>query len=231
MNIPIDLKSFKSIGVTGPNLAKMAPANKANVVFKISMYGSPSASSFQADKLRVLVEARQITGIPLYIGEWNNVKREKTIDEEGQLVSKINPQLSDINQAEAIEMVQTFKRIGAWGAAYWIWNFQPHVVSNYNLVDVVSPDAPIQTTQYFDIVRTAYSTVYGNIIMPTSSSTSTVQTCPDGSAPDANGNCPATITTNQNPQQPQSDNNAPQPDHKDKSSKHKNHKGSRTDIT
>jgi hypothetical protein len=216
MNIPIDLKSFKSIGVTGPNLAKMAPANKANVVFKISMYGSPSISSFQADKLRALVQAYKITGTPLYVGEWNNVKREKTIDEEGQIVSKINPELSDINQTEAIQMVQTFKRIGAWGAAYWIWNFQPHAVSNYNLVDVVSPDAPIQTTQYFDILRTAYSTVYGDIIMPTGSSSTTIQTCPDGSAPDANDNClssTTTVTTDQNAQQLQSDNDVPQPDH------------------
>ena len=39
MNIPIDLKS--PIAVTPQNLAKMAPANKANVIFKISMYGSP----------------------------------------------------------------------------------------------------------------------------------------------------------------------------------------------
>jgi hypothetical protein len=122
-------------------------------------------------------------------------------------------------------MVQTFKRIGAWGAAYWIWNFQPHVVSNYNLVDVVSPDAPIQTTQYFDIVRTAYSTVYDNIIMPTGSSSTTVQTCHDGSAPDANGNCPATTTTNKDAQQSQSDSNTPQPDHDHKPSKHKHHKG------
>src|SRR5919205_380279 len=60
MNIPIDLKS--PIGVTSQNLAKMAPANKQNVVFKISMYGSPLASSFQAAKLRVLVHAIQLTG-------------------------------------------------------------------------------------------------------------------------------------------------------------------------
>jgi hypothetical protein len=227
MNIPIDQKSMTTLGVTAQNLAKMAPANKQNVVFKISMYGSPSSSSFQASKLRTLVQARQITGIPLYIGEWNNVKREKTIDEEGQIVSKINPQLSNINQTEANQMVQTFKRIGAWGAAYWIWNFQPHAVSNYNLIDVISNDAPIQTTQYFDIVRTAYSTAYGKLIMPAGSSSTTIQTCPDDSTPDANGNClsATTVTTDQNAQQPQSDNDVPQPDHNHKSLKHKHHKG------
>jgi hypothetical protein len=169
MNIPIDLKS--PIGVTPQNLAKMAPANKQNVVFKISMYGSPSSSSFQASKLRTLVQARQITGTPLYIGEWNNVKRETTIDEEGQIVSKINPQLSDINQTDANQMVQTFKRVGAWGAAYWIWNFQSHIVSNYNLIVVISHAAPLKTTKYFDIVKTAYSTVYGNTTKPQISAT------------------------------------------------------------
>ena len=173
MNIPIDQKSMTTLGVTAQNLAKMAPANKQNVVFKISMYGSPSSSSFQANKLRTLVQARQITGTPLYIGEWNNVKREKTIDEEGQIVSKINPQLSDINQTEAIQMVQTFKRIGAWGAAYWIWNFQSHIVSNYNLIAVISKAAPMAPTKYFDIVKTAYATVYGNTIKPQIPATST----------------------------------------------------------
>ena len=165
MNIPIDLKS--PIGVTPQNLAKMTPANKANLVFKVSMYGSPLTSTFQANKLKVFLQTRQITGIPLYFGEWNNVKRETTIDEEGQIVSKINPLLSDISQPEATQIVQTFKSIGAWGAAYWIWNFQPHIVSNYNLIVVIAHNAPLQTTKYFDIVKTAYSTVYGSLIKPT----------------------------------------------------------------
>jgi hypothetical protein len=173
MNIPIDQKSITTLGINPQNLAKMAPANKQNVVFKISMYGSPSTSSFQASKLRILVQARQITGTPLYIGEWNNVKRETTIDEEGQIVSKINPQLSDINQTEANQMVQTFKRVGAWGAAYWIWNFQSHIVSNYNLIAVISKAAPMAPTKYFDIVKTAYLTVYGNTIKPQIPVTST----------------------------------------------------------
>jgi hypothetical protein len=200
MNIPIDQKSMTSLGVTPQNLAKMAPANKQNVVFKISMYGLPSSSSFQASKLRALVQARQITGTPLYIGEWNNVKREKTIDEEGQLVSKINPQLSDINQTEATQMVQTFKRIGAWGAAYWIWNFQSHIVSNYNLIAIISHAAPLTPTKYFDIVKTAYLTVYGNTLKPQTPVTSTgtaAGTTPSKSpiTPSPSASTPSTTTT------------------------------------
>jgi hypothetical protein len=203
MNIPIDQKSITTLGVTPQNLAKMAPANKQNVVFKISMYGSPSSSSFQASKLRILVQARQITGTPLYIGEWNNVKREKTIDEEGQIINKINPQLSDINQTEATQMVQTFKRVGAWGASYWIWNFQSHIVSNYNLIAVISKASPMAPTKYFDIVKTAYATVYGNAIKPqipatlTGTATGTTPpkslTTPSPSAPSASSS--STTTT------------------------------------
>jgi Cellulase (glycosyl hydrolase family 5) len=197
MNIPIDLKS--PIGVTPQNLAKMAPTNKTNVIFKISMYGSPSSSTFQASKLRVLVQARQITGTPLYVGEWNNVKRENTIDEEGQIVSKINPKLSDINQTEAIQMVQTFKRIGAWGAAYWIWNFQSHIVSNYNLIVVISHAAPLKTTKYFDIVKTSYATVYGDTINPqipvTSTGTATGTTSSKSPSPPSPPSPPASSSS------------------------------------
>jgi hypothetical protein len=87
---------------------------------------------------------------------------------------------------------------------------------------VIQHNAPVQTTQYFDIVRTAYSPVYGDIIVPTESTTT--PTCADGSAPGANGNCHATITINKDAQQLQSDSNTPQPDHDHKPSKHKHHK-------
>ena len=39
MSIPVDLKS--NIGVNATNLAKMAPVNKTNTIFKFSIYGLP----------------------------------------------------------------------------------------------------------------------------------------------------------------------------------------------
>ena len=161
MNIPVDLKS--PIGVNPENLALMAPENKTNVVFKISLYGLPTPDSYQGDRLAVFVETSRIAQVPLYIGEWNNVKREQTINEEGEVVFQINPQLSDIDQSEADLIVETFKDIDAWGMAYWQWRVGTHQVENYNLINVTLGTGEIETTKYFDILTNAYLQNFGNL--------------------------------------------------------------------
>jgi hypothetical protein len=157
MNIPVDLKG--PIDLNSENLAKMAPANKANVVFKISLYGLPSPGSYQGDRLNIFVQAGKLAGVPLYIGEWNNVVRQSNINEQGEIVTQINPELSNINQTEANLIVKTFKDVGAWGMAYWQWNVDTHQIANYNLISTDGTGA-IQTTNYFDIVKNAYSSIY-----------------------------------------------------------------------
>lgn len=160
MNIPVDLKS--SIGVNPTNLADMAPTNKTNVVFKISLYGLPEPNSYQGDRLAIFVRTSELAQVPLYIGEWNNVLREESINEEGERVFNINPEQSDISQDEANLIVRTFKDIDAWGMAYWQWRLQTHQVDNYNLVNITDSGV-ISTTSYFDILRNAYSAAYGNL--------------------------------------------------------------------
>jgi hypothetical protein len=162
MNIPVDLKG--PIGLNADNLAKMAPANKTNVVFKVSLYGLPSPDSYQGDRLNIFVQAGKLAGVPLYIGEWNNVVRQSNINEQGEIVTQINPELSDINQTEANLIVKTFKDIGAWGMAYWQWNIDTHQIANYNLISTDSAGA-IQTTNYFNIVKNAYSSIYPEITL------------------------------------------------------------------
>jgi hypothetical protein len=157
MNIPVDLKG--PIDLNSENLAKMAPANKANVVFKISLYGLPSPGSYQGDRLNIFVQAGKLAGVPLYIGEWNNVVRQSNINEQGEIVTQINPELSNINQTEANLIVKTFKDVGAWGMAYWQWNVDTHQIANYNLISTDGTGA-IQTTNYFEIVKNAYSSIY-----------------------------------------------------------------------
>ena len=167
MNIPVDLKG--PIGLNSENLAKMAPANKANVVFKISLYGLPSPGSYQGDRLNIFVQAGKLAGVPLYIGEWNNVVRQSNINEQGEIVTQINPELSNINQTEANLIVKTFKDAGAWGMAYWQWNVDTHQIANYNLISTDGTGA-IQTTNYFDIVKNAYSSIYPEITSKNSTS-------------------------------------------------------------
>jgi Cellulase (glycosyl hydrolase family 5) len=158
MNIPVDLKS--EIGINPTNLAQMAPANKTNVVFKISLYGLPEPDTYQGDRLAIFLRTSEIAQVPLYVGEWNNVLREASINEEGQRVFNINPAESDISQDEADLIVETFKDIGAWGMAYWQWRLQTHQVDNYNLVNVTD-SGTISTTQYFDILKNAYTDNFG----------------------------------------------------------------------
>jgi hypothetical protein len=160
MNIPVDLKS--PIGVNPTNLAEMAPVNKTNVVFKISLYGLPEPDSYQGDRLAIFLRTSELAQVPLYIGEWNNVLREASINEEGERVFNINPEQSDISQEEANLIVQTFKDIDAWGMAYWQWRLQTHQVDNYNLVNVTD-SGTISTTSYFEILKNAYMDAYGDL--------------------------------------------------------------------
>jgi hypothetical protein len=173
MNIPIDLKS--SINVNPINLAKMTPMNKKNVVFKFSLYGIPS-SGYQAEKLDLFLNASRISGVPLYVGEWNNVKRVAITDQEGKKIFEINENESDISQADANIIVQKFKQLGIWGMAYWGWSFVPEKTPNFNLITIKFDNATgqrkIHTTSYFAIMKNAYESLNGNLgerVFPTTS--------------------------------------------------------------
>ena len=74
--IPTSLKN-SAINMTPKNIAKMAPTNKTDVVFKVTIYGEPVSDTYQGDRFSIFVKGGKLAGIPLYVGEWNNVKREK----------------------------------------------------------------------------------------------------------------------------------------------------------
>jgi hypothetical protein len=162
MNTPIDLKS--TIGVTAENLAKMVPLDKENVVFKFSLYGIPSAG-YQADKLDLFLNASKLAGVPLYIGEWNNVKRIATVNEDGEKIWTIADTKSDISQVDANTIVGEFKNIHIWGMAFWEWSFMLNDTPNFNLAIVKYDNATgagkILPTKYFQIVKNAYQDAYG----------------------------------------------------------------------
>jgi hypothetical protein len=161
MNIPIDLKS--SINVNPANLAKMTPQNKQNVVFKFSLYGIPN-DGYQSDKLQLFENASRLAGVPLYIGEWNNVKRVETYNDHGEKIWVIDDVQSDISQADANAIVGKFRDIGIWGLAYWEWSFVPNDTPNFNLVNVTSDKVTgketMQPTEYFKIIENAYKELF-----------------------------------------------------------------------
>jgi hypothetical protein len=161
MNIPIDLKS--PIDANASNLAKMSPTNKENVVFKFSMYGIPSGG-YQGDKLQLFENASRIAGVPLYIGEWNNVKRVEVYNQRGEKVWYIDPSLSDISQAVANRIVNNFRNIGVWGLAFWEWSFIPSNTPNFNLVNNSynneTGQGLLHPTKYYTIMKNAYEQLY-----------------------------------------------------------------------
>ena len=158
MNIPVDLKS--PINLTAENLAKMKPQNSTNVVFKISIYGLPTGS-YQQQRLSTFLQASNMTGVPLYIGEWNNVLREQVINEEGASVFEINPFESDITQQEANQFVKIFKDLGIWGLAYWKWDYVSQPTPNFNLISV-GENGDIVTNKYVKQLKIALETNYGS---------------------------------------------------------------------
>jgi hypothetical protein len=159
MNIPIDLKS--PINLIPENLAKMKPQNSTNIVFKISIYGLPTESSYQQQKFNTFLKASNITGVPIYVGEWNNVLREQTVIEDGTSVFEINPFESDITQEQANLFVKTFKDLGIWGLAYWKWDFVSLDTPNFNLVSI-GDNGEIATNKYFRQLKIALENNFGN---------------------------------------------------------------------
>jgi hypothetical protein len=141
------------IDVIPENQAKMAPDNKNNVVFKISLYGV-STDSFQKARLDGLVEAAQLADVPIYVGEWNNVVRER----EGG-VFRISPEASDLTQEDTNLFLEDFNRLDVWGWAYWQWNFNSHKVPNFNLISI-SEDGSVQPTKYYRQLQAAISDTY-----------------------------------------------------------------------
>ena len=151
MTIPVDFRNLK-INMTLGNIAKLLPENKNNIVFKISLYGIPTAGSYAEQKLNLLSGLTHMTGVPLYIGEWNDVDREERISVEGKTSSKINQEISDLNQTEADIMTKKFKDIGVWGWAFWNWSYLPDSSPVFNLISV-NRSGDMATTKYFDILK------------------------------------------------------------------------------
>ena len=153
MNVPVDLNS--NINISPQNLAKMAPSSKQNTAFKISVYGVPDRDDYQKERFDLFLDTRDLTGVPLYIGEWNNVVRTK----EGG-VFKINPGASDFTNSNAGKILEAFKKEGVWGTAFWKWDYRDADTASFNLVNDES--GKLVPTKYFGILEDTVKKVYGS---------------------------------------------------------------------
>ena len=152
MNVPIDLNSH--INISPKNLAKMAPSNKENIAFKVSVYAVPNGDGYQEKRFDMFLETSDLAGVPLYIGEWNNVVRTK----EG-VISKLNPELSELTKTDAKQILGALKKAGVWGTAFWRWDYQEVATDNFNLVSYNNGN--LMPTKYLGILEDAVEKVYG----------------------------------------------------------------------
>jgi len=152
MNVPVDLSS--SINITPENLAKMAPSNKENVVFKISVYGVPNRDAYQKERFDTFLKTSNLTGIPLYVGEWNNVVRTQ----QGGIF-KLNPGLSELTKDNAGKILDAFKKADLWGTAFWKWDYNDADTASFNLV--MNNNGKLVPTKYLDILKSAVAIIYG----------------------------------------------------------------------
>ena len=152
MNVPIDLNSH--INISPKNLAKMAPSNKENIAFKVSIYAVPNGDGYQEKRFDMFLETSDLAGVPLYIGEWNNVVRTK----EG-VISKLNPKLSELTKTDAKQILGALKKAGVWGTAFWRWDYQEVATDNFNLVSY--NNGTLKPTKYLGILEDTVEKVYG----------------------------------------------------------------------
>jgi hypothetical protein len=176
MNVPVDLDG--PIQLTPENLAEMAPANKENVMFKISVYGIPDRDQYQKERFDLFLKTRELTGIPLYIGEWNNVVRTQVNG-----VFQLDPQLSGLDQQTTDTMLQSFENENITASAFWKWDYQDADTASFNLI--LNQNGTIMPTEYYTYLKNSAAKVYGDSIS-TSTSNDTSASDSDSNSTDEN---------------------------------------------
>jgi hypothetical protein len=158
-------KDSEVIDLTPENIAKMAPEDKNNTLFKFTLYRLPEPGGYHEERFNTYLAAGEISGIPVMIGEWNNFERvrveERDNDGDKSVVYKVDAETSDIDQQRASFFVEMFEESPIWGWAYWNWNYIPNPLAAVNLL-TVTPDGKILPTKYLEVLKNAVSEVYGD---------------------------------------------------------------------
>jgi hypothetical protein len=150
MTIPIKFHD-PAINLTSENMAKIIPKDRKSI-FKISLYGIPSDHNYQDRKLELLMNVSKIAKIPIYVGEWNHVDREKKSPANTDDTSKIDATKSDLTQEESDLLVNKFNSLKVYGWAFWNWNYVNTPPQNFNLINLTK-NGDILPTKYFYILK------------------------------------------------------------------------------
>jgi hypothetical protein len=142
---------YGDVSPSPENMAKMAPSNTTNVLFKATLYGSPATTDGNNNieyLLNKYGKAAELAKVPLYIAEFG-IKNSESLSRE------------DMDQKKVNLFVIRFKDFRLWGWSYWRWNFIDEDVPSYNLIHI-NGDGKLQTTKYFKYIENAICTFYSH---------------------------------------------------------------------
>ncbi|HET9774662.1 MAG TPA: cellulase family glycosylhydrolase [Nitrososphaeraceae archaeon] len=162
MTIPIKFGD-PTINLTSENMVKIIPKDSKSI-FKISLYGIPMKDNYQEKKLELLENVSKLAGVPLYVGEWNHVIRDKTSTTDKTDINKINVDKSDLTQNESDFFVSKFNKSNIQGWAFWNWNYIDTPPQNFNLI-YLTKDGDIVPTKYFYILKNSVEKLYNNPVL------------------------------------------------------------------
>lgn len=138
-------KLYGPIKISAENIAKMAPVNKTNLIFKTTLYNEPQSASF-GDKIQLFSMASKLSKVPICFCEFNLKP----------IPSYAKPSENEILNVTISDKIMEkfflkFNQFDAWGWAIWLWTFEKRTNPNYNLI--VNENGILKTTKIFEDYR------------------------------------------------------------------------------
>ena len=129
------------IGITPQNMAKMAPDNRENVLFKATLFGLPEPGTIFEKRMNYYLQAAELAGVPLCFCEYN-------------IKQYANEKIDDLSQENVDYFFERFKNENLWGWALWIWDYKPRDNPNFVFVDF-NNDGKMTTNNNFEYIKNA----------------------------------------------------------------------------
>lgn len=158
---------YGNLNSSAQNIAKMAPSNKTNIVFKTTVYSVPTSGSYAENRLHTSAEAANLAGVPLCLCEFGLYPKSRDLIGESKIV---------LSEEKLHEFTQKLEELKAWGWAIWIWDYKPRDNNNFNLVKFINGTATAtENLQYITntiLLKKSKSNQISDTIFPVANLTS-----------------------------------------------------------
>jgi Cellulase (glycosyl hydrolase family 5) len=125
-HVPSDLYGY--LNISAQNIAKMAPSNKTNVIFKATLFASPADGSYYENKLHTYQQAANLADVPLCLCEFS-VRGTGSVVKQSKII---------LSTEKLFEVIEKLQELGSWGLGIWIWDYKPRVYYNFNLITIIN---------------------------------------------------------------------------------------------